>query len=274
MTPAESRQLASLIQTFSPIEKADFYYFTMVERQDPVAYVARMRKHTLVDLIKASFAGDRSAAGRYAAQQRWKGHAKVDEPRDYQNILLNEYTSLLKVTSKNEKAVNSPIARKAYGVWGTSSYLQINEVLRGLEIDEDMWDPESFTAEEAAQALKENFNEFAVELPKDAKVFRGIAYAAALPTIEEGTIFTDKGLVSTSTTFDFARSFGDGGEQDLLMEIQIPKGTKVWVPKTGYTKQETEITLPPNTRFRVKAVSENNDEYGDVRHVVMEVIND
>ncbi|NBR70511.1 MAG: hypothetical protein EBT75_00180 [Proteobacteria bacterium] len=30
----------------------------------------------LVDLIKASFGGDRSAAGRYAAEQRWKGHVK------------------------------------------------------------------------------------------------------------------------------------------------------------------------------------------------------
>ena len=30
----------------------------------------------LVDLIKASFGGDRSAAGRYAAEQKWKGHVK------------------------------------------------------------------------------------------------------------------------------------------------------------------------------------------------------
>ena len=83
MTPAESRELASLIQTFSPIEKADFYYFTLVERQDPVAYVARMRKQSLVDLIKASFSGDRSAAGRYAAQQRWKNHQKkTEKPKD------------------------------------------------------------------------------------------------------------------------------------------------------------------------------------------------
>jgi hypothetical protein len=83
MTPAESRQLASLIQTFSPAEKADFYYFTMVEEQDPVAYVARMRKHSLVDLIKASFGGDRSAAGRYAAQQRWKNQQKkIEKPKD------------------------------------------------------------------------------------------------------------------------------------------------------------------------------------------------
>lgn len=77
MTPEQSRKLASLIQTFSDEEKADFYYFTIVEKQDPVAYVARMRKHSLVDLIKASFGGDRSAAGRYAANMRWRGQGKV-----------------------------------------------------------------------------------------------------------------------------------------------------------------------------------------------------
>ena len=41
------------------------------------------KKMSLVDLIKASFAGDRSAAGRYAAQQRWKNHQKKDKkPED------------------------------------------------------------------------------------------------------------------------------------------------------------------------------------------------
>tara|TARA_B110000503_G_scaffold141880_1_gene236847 strand:+ start:8701 stop:10506 length:1806 start_codon:yes stop_codon:yes gene_type:complete len=38
---------------------------------------------SLVDLIKASFSGDRSAAGRYAAQQRWKNHQKkTEKPKD------------------------------------------------------------------------------------------------------------------------------------------------------------------------------------------------
>ncbi len=35
-------------------------------------------KDAIRELIKASFSGDRSAAGRYAAEQRWKGHAKDD----------------------------------------------------------------------------------------------------------------------------------------------------------------------------------------------------
>lgn len=39
------------------------------------------KRARLADLIKASFGGDRSAAGRYAAEQRWKGHEKNDSPR-------------------------------------------------------------------------------------------------------------------------------------------------------------------------------------------------
>ena len=34
---------------------------------------------SLADIIKASFGGDRSAAGRYAAEQRWKNHQKKEE---------------------------------------------------------------------------------------------------------------------------------------------------------------------------------------------------
>jgi len=42
---------------------------------------ARVRVDAMVDLAldKASFGGDRSAAGRYAAEQRWKGHQKKDD---------------------------------------------------------------------------------------------------------------------------------------------------------------------------------------------------
>lgn len=37
------------------------------------------RQLQLEDLVKASFGGDRSAAGRYAAEQRWKNHRKKEE---------------------------------------------------------------------------------------------------------------------------------------------------------------------------------------------------
>ena len=41
------------------------------------------KEMSLVDFIKASFGGDRSAAGRYAAQQRWKNQQKkIEKPKD------------------------------------------------------------------------------------------------------------------------------------------------------------------------------------------------
>jgi len=73
MTPTQSRQLASLVQTFSPKQKADFYYFTMVLDQDPLAYLSDD-----VQMLKVSFGGDRSEAGRYAANQRWQGQKKLE----------------------------------------------------------------------------------------------------------------------------------------------------------------------------------------------------
>ena len=40
-----------------------------------------LRQIRLEDLVKASFGGDRSAAGRYAAEQRWKNHQKEEEDK-------------------------------------------------------------------------------------------------------------------------------------------------------------------------------------------------
>jgi len=39
------------------------------------------RQMQMEDFIKASFGGDRSAAGRYAAQQRWKNHKKSEKDK-------------------------------------------------------------------------------------------------------------------------------------------------------------------------------------------------
>jgi len=43
------------------------------------AIMSASKKRTLVDLVKASFGGDRSEAGRYAANIRWQGNRKGDE---------------------------------------------------------------------------------------------------------------------------------------------------------------------------------------------------
>ncbi len=47
ITPDQSRELAVLIRDLSPMQKADFYYFTIVEEQDPYEFLASLtiQKH-------------------------------------------------------------------------------------------------------------------------------------------------------------------------------------------------------------------------------------
>lgn len=233
------------------------------------------KKRSLVDLIKASFGGDRSAAGRYAAEQRWKNRAKT-KPKASFDLMNNEQFNLLwqKARQVESEADLSNEAKKAAGTWGTSSYMQINQILRGHELDDRNWVPETITPQQAAQHLKDEYDKLTVALPQNTKVFRGIAYESELPPFEEGTVFTDKGLVSTSVDPQFARGFGDGSDVDLFMEIHIPKGSEVWLPQTAYVKEEKEITLRPETKFRVKEVSEDEDSYGRMTRVVLEVIDE
>ena len=57
-----------IISTFDEMDDAIEGLLELFEEED---------SESLVDLIKASFGGDRSAAGRYAANMRWRGQGKV-----------------------------------------------------------------------------------------------------------------------------------------------------------------------------------------------------
>ena len=49
------------------------------------------KKQSLVKLLKASFGGDRSEAGRYAANVRWQGNVKGEPTSNQLNALLTKY---------------------------------------------------------------------------------------------------------------------------------------------------------------------------------------
>lgn len=59
---------------------------------------------TLADLIKASFGGDRSAAGRYAAEQRWKNHQKKEEDKKGRGNKSPVAQSILEANESLKKA--------------------------------------------------------------------------------------------------------------------------------------------------------------------------
>jgi hypothetical protein len=56
------------------------------------------------DFEKASFGGDRSAAGRYAAQQRWKGHVK-DQPQSPIDRIKSESARVAGLLKQMDEAV-------------------------------------------------------------------------------------------------------------------------------------------------------------------------
>jgi hypothetical protein len=88
----------------------------------------RVRKSVRVDAMvdlafeKASFGGDRSAAGRYAAEQRWKGHQKKDE--------MPKPTGFIGVRRPSERRIRDVDGKAPY-----PSYLRASELITMLEDD-------------------------------------------------------------------------------------------------------------------------------------------
>jgi hypothetical protein len=88
----------------------------------------RVRKSVRVDAMvdlafeKASFGGDRSAAGRYAAEQRWKGHQKKDE--------MPKPTGFIGVRRPSERRIRDVDGKAPYPI-----YLRASELITMLEDD-------------------------------------------------------------------------------------------------------------------------------------------
>jgi hypothetical protein len=238
----------------------------------------------IAEMLKASFGGDRSAAGRYAANIRWQNQGDGDKTTGssgFREVSNDEHKALLKEANARKKqlAQNGTLTgdeQRSLGLWGTSAHSQMNEVLRfpDLDVDERNWVPEDFPPYDAANALVSAFDKVAAPIEENIVVYRGVAYDDELEfsdDAEPGRTIADRGFVATSINADEARSYGDGSRVDAFMEIRIPKGTNVWVPQTAYVDQEREILLPPDTEMRVIEVKSIEDRYGEARVYVLEV---
>ena len=90
--------------------------------------------------------------------------------------------------------------------------------------------------------------------PRNWTVYRGMN-STFLRNLKVGDEFTDKAFVSTSveafkaTPFSSSVHRDDGLIEKTLVRIRIPKGQKILFGD----REEREIILPRNTRFRVKS---------------------
>ena len=79
ITPDQSRELALLIRDLSPMQKADFYYFTIVENQDPYEFLASLKvlKHGTGDQKPhGNWANGSSESSLDAMPYEWKPKIK------------------------------------------------------------------------------------------------------------------------------------------------------------------------------------------------------
>ena len=63
MTAEESREVAKMIRTLSPLQKADFYYFVSVQGQDPYEFLQSIE-------FKKHGTHDQSTHGNWAKGQK------------------------------------------------------------------------------------------------------------------------------------------------------------------------------------------------------------
>lgn len=215
------------------------------------------------DVTKAKFPS-RSEAGRYAANVRWQDRggqpAKV-----FDSMSSEEYRELRSLARKKEESLRGESAEGAEVVrmlehYVRSGHVNINAYLRemdGLPADSPFG--------EQVETLVRNFDKYAVEMPFDRIVNRGLRvnlFDEDLPRPKVGDIFSDRAFSSASASRDVADRFADPYDSNqgyMMMRIRIPKGTKVSVPPPGYSGDEQEILLRPDSKFRIVGLN----EYGD-----------
>ena len=107
------------------------------------------------------------------------------------------------------------------------------------------------TTQDKIAFLDEAFSVPSAIIPENIVVYRTISHASYSKPV--GTIFKDKGFVSTSLTRDalkdFTEDFRLNNKRARIFEIRVPKGSSgAWIDSGS-----TEVLLNRNTRFRVVA---------------------
>jgi ADP-ribosyltransferase exoenzyme len=157
-----------------------------------------------------------------------------------------ERTSFTNNAPEKDKRSFSRYFSNAYG-------MQINKAMRG-QVD----DSKALAAgKQFAAAYERN----AVPLNKNLTTYRGVS-GGAFANLKAGDIFVDKGIVSTSADKSWAQQFTKGktvsaaerAKGGILIEVRIPKGTKVVSGRSD--SKEQEMVLRPGSKFRVVSRSE------------------
>ena len=186
-----------------------------------------LKKQSLVDLIKASFAGDRSAAGRYAANMRWQRHVKdttklaqardlTEELKDYFGTNTEEYKKSQGYKDIRQKLIDKQSIATGVGdlqlevIADMQGFSGLPKVVTSDEIDQ--LEQQGWVI--AYRGIADDYVDDILATPakKLAQQFRTGEYFGGLGTTGNGTYFSSDERVAKKYA-------GDNGE---VIRVAIP----------------------------------------------------
>ena len=258
-----------------------------------------LKKHSLIDLLKASFGGDRSEAGRYAANMRWKGQGKESRSKPLSEKQIFALEQSFVADYKKHYLTDDLMPTEQLSALQSYTGLEhrgINELHRDKERSDRASERGDALAEAIAKRREESKNLDALidstpPLESDLTVYRGLhdsglagyglhwlqnLYRDDATPLPLGQVVVDKGFMSSTLSFQSSHYFSGSG---FVLEIKIPKGGKALVCNvadmvTRRTSQkiesEHEVLLPRDTALLITGARK---DLGSGRVVVeMEVV--
>lgn len=227
---------------------------------------------------KASFGGDRSAAGRYAAQVRWGSRgsgatAYADKGLTDEQLAINDQQAVMVVEAIAPNNYMPPNEIDAIIEYSAGRYDSINYALRGIEPSAGLFGVgRDYPERQAHTDALDNLIAKSPPLTEDLVLVRGIklpmdSYGIdpndprltaliQMGNLKVGQSFVDKGFVSASSLKKPTGDF-DGA---IRLEIVVPKGNRalpLHMLGVEYGPAEREWLLPRGKRFSVVGVKHN-----------------
>jgi hypothetical protein len=253
LTPTQSRELAKIVAELSPMQKADFYYFTLIENQDPYEFLDSLN-------FNKHLAGqhDQSSHGSWALD--------TFEDLEVWSMRSNEALGSTEDERESfyEKAMSQQI-NAGYDVGAYPEYKRPLELYLSSEyklINEALRDPLISTQgiEGEISDLDEVINN-APTLESPLLAYRGVndSMTGFFGNLKVGDVFEDKGFVSTTLDPEIAHQFTGSSMFSKILQFHLPKGTKGLFPEyflgdEVYSWKEREFLLPRDSKFKVTQI--------------------
>ena len=243
-------------------------------------YFARLQralgKPTLVDIIKASFGGDRSAAGRYAANMRWKGQGggKGSKAKDIREELKTYFgTSPLEYfKSEGHSAIRRKrIEKESYNTGIGDLQLELIADKQGFS-----GKPKVVSSEEMAQLEKDGWtiayrgiedlvDEREQPLPAEELIeqFKTGNYFAGNGTSGNGIYFARDETVANTYAGNTTKKTIGGISYEVESDIKRGAVMKVAIPPNVLMSETDFKDALGKLRDSMKGTYYDGDWYGD-----------